>query len=140
MREKYIKSIKFKIYDFVVANYQKVDGFMLGDLPYNCKCHLNAVQKVKEGKAVKVFVCVAIRKDNWKDIIVHFINQLEDGTFQDNTWGWLYEGYNYYLVKEIPESEFNSIDDVLVGLQASLIKSHSNPIIRKLFRIKLDIV
>jgi hypothetical protein len=140
VRSKYIESIKFKIYDYVVANYTKVDGFVLGDIPYNFRCHLNSVQKVREGKAQKVYACIAIKKSDWKDIIVHFINQLEDGTYQDNTWGWTHDEYNYYLVKEIPESEFNHIGDVLQGLQISLIKANSSAFLRKLLRIKLDFI
>ena len=140
IKKRYINSIKSRVYDQVVANYRKIDGFTLGELSYNYKCHLNAVQKVKEGKATKVLACIAINKKDWKEIIVHFINQLDDGKYQDNTWGWVYEDYNYYAVKEVAESEYDSIGGVLSGLQDSLVESNSNALIRKILKINTAII
>lgn len=140
MKKRYTNSILSKIYDYAVANYRKMDGdnFVLGELPYNYKCHLNAVQKVKEGKATKVILCVAIDKNDYKRIVVHFINQLKNGKYQDNTWGWVYEDYNYYMVKEVDSTEFNRIGDLLNGLRDTLINHNSNRILRKLFGVKND--
>jgi hypothetical protein len=141
-KEKYTKSIKKRIYNYTVANYKKIDNsnFTMGEIPYNEKCHYNSVQKVKEGKATKVYACIAIDKSDWKSIIIHFINQLEDGKYQDNTWGWLYVDYNYYIVKEVDESEYSQIWDVLSSIRNSLIKSNSNRFLRKLLRIDLEIM
>lgn len=138
MKKKYIQAIKSKIYDFVVMNYTLLDEskFILGELPFNYKCHLNAIQKVKEGKAIKVIACVAVEKSDWKNIIVHFINQLEDGTYQDNTWGWTYTDHNYYFVKELNPNEFATINGILGYLQASLLNSNSSWFGRKIFKIK----
>lgn len=123
--------IEKKIYDriknYVETNYKKISENMLtlGDLTFNNRCHLNSVQKIKENKATKVFSCVAINK-NEEDIIVHFINQLEDGMFQDNTWGWIYDEYDYYIVKEIIPEEYEKIGKQLEELKEFLINSNSN--------------
>jgi hypothetical protein len=137
VRKRYIKSIKSRIYDYVVANYPMIekDKFVLGEISYTYKCHLNSVQKVKESKASKVIACIAIEKGKWENIIVHFINQLEDGRYQDNTWGWLYKGWDYYMVKEINPNEFDNIDNMLGYIQSTLLKGNSNTIMRKLFRV-----
>jgi hypothetical protein len=142
MRQRYIKSIKSKIYDYVVANYRKIDpdNFVLGDIPYNYKCHLNPIQKVKEGKADRIYSCICINKNNWQEIVIHFINQLNDGKFQDNTWGWLYQDYSYYIVREIDKSEHNNISNIFDGLRATLVKNNSNSFLRKVLRIKTDII
>jgi hypothetical protein len=142
MKQKYIKSIKKKIYNFVAANYKKIDNdkFILGDMNYTFKCHYNAVQKVKESKAVKVFACIAIDKSDWKLITIHFINQLEDGTYQDNTWGWLYNSYDYYLIKEIDKSEQDDIWNVFDSIRRSLVESNSNKLLYKVLRINEDII
>lgn len=140
MKQKYINSIKHKIWDYSVANYIRVDDFTLGELTYNYKCYLNAVQKVKEGKASKVFACVAIDKTDWKIIIVHFINQLKNGKYQDNTWGYTQEEANYYLIREIKESEFSTIEQIFASIQESLVKANSSKLIRKLLKIKTDII
>jgi len=96
------QSIFEAIRNYAITNYKKIniEDFVLGDIPYNYKCHLNSVQKVKENKAEKVFLCVAIDKDD-DSLCVHFINQLNNGKYQDNTWGWLYEQNDYYIIKEV---------------------------------------
>jgi hypothetical protein len=141
MKEKYIRSIKKKIYNYVASNYKKIDNdkFVLGDMNYTYKCHYNAVQKVKEGKATKVYACIAIDKNDWKAIVIHFINQLDDGTFQDNTWGWLYSTYDYYFIKEVDKSEQDDIWELLNSIRKSLMESNSNKILLKILKIE-DII
>jgi hypothetical protein len=142
MKKKYIKLIKARIYHFVISNYKKIDSdkFVLGDMNYSYKCHFNSVQKIKEGKAIKVYSCITIDKSDWKQIAIHFINQLEDGTYQDNTWGWLYSTYNYYLIKEVDKSEQDDIWDVLESIRKNLIESNSSKFIRKVLNIDDDII
>jgi hypothetical protein len=142
MKEKYIKSIKKRIYNFVASNYKKIDNdkFILGDMNYTYKCHYNAVQKVKEGKAAKVFACIAIDKNNSTEIVIHFVNQLEDGVYQDNTWGWLYGSYDYYFIKEVDKSEQDDIWELLGSIRKSLTESNSNRFLYKILKISEDII
>jgi len=142
IKQRYIRRIKSRIYDYVVANYPKLedDRFVLGDMPYNYKCHYNAVQKVLEGKADKVYACIAIHKRDWQDIIVHFINGTQKGKYQDNTWGWVHKHYDYYLVKEVKEDEYDNVVDILGGLKEMLIQLNSNAMLRKLLRIDSSII
>jgi hypothetical protein len=138
MRKRYIKAVKRRIYDYVVSNYERMDGFIMGAGIWNYKCHVNSVQAVKEGKAERVIACITVFNNDWKEIIVHFVNQLEDGHYQDNTWGFEFDQYRYYYVKEVDPIEFNEIENVLDGLQKTLIKNHSSWFLRKLYGIKLD--
>jgi hypothetical protein len=142
VKEKYTKAIKKRIYNYVISNYKKIaiDKFILGEMNYTFKCHYNAVQKVKEGKATKVYACIAIDKGDWKSIIIHFINQLEDGTYQDNTWGWLYNSYDYYLIKEVDKSEQDDIWELLASIRKTLVESNSNNLLYKLLRIDKDLI
>jgi hypothetical protein len=142
MKKRYIEAVKHKIWDYVVTNYSKVDigDFVLGEMPYNYKCFLNCVQKVKEGKAERVFACVAMERNNWKNIIVHFINQLSDGKYQDNTWGYTYEENDYYIIREINPSEYAKIETIFTSIQETLVKSHSSKFIRKLLGVKIEII
>jgi hypothetical protein len=142
MKEKYTKTIKKKIYNYVISNYKKIDNdkFVLGEMPYNNKCHYNSVQKIKEGKAAKIFACIAVDKGDWKSIIIHFINQLEDGTYQDNTWGWLYTSYDYYLIKEVDKSEQDDIWELLASIRKTLVESNSNRLLYGLLRIDKDLI
>ena len=140
MRKKYEKKVLSRIFDYVVATYKKInqDSFILGDCMYNYKCHINSIQRVKNGSAQKVYVCIAVKKTDWQTIIVHFINQLENGEFQDNTWGWVYEDYDYYIVKELDVSEMknSALGEVFNGTKESLVSANSNTILRKIFGIK----
>lgn len=120
-KNKIIKSIT----DYVRMSYKKMDlkDFALGDCPFNYRCHLNAVQKVAEGNAAKVLLVIGI-EDNYP--VVHFINQLEDGSYQDNTWGWRYKQKEYYLIREVSPNEYDTIWNVLGDAQRSLVHLHSN--------------
>lgn len=125
-----------RIIQYCKSNYELInkEDMVLGKLYYNQRCHLNAVQKVKEGKAEKVFL-VLTTDYNDTNLIIHFINQNKDGKFVDNTWGWIYETTNYYLVKEIKPEEYNRIGQILEEGRKYLINQHSNYLLRKLFRI-----
>jgi hypothetical protein len=130
-----------RIRTYVTSNYQKLDtkDFVLGDAPFNRRCHLNSVQKVKEGKAKKVFSCFAIDTDD-NSQCVHFINQLEDGKYQDNTWGWLYEKSEYYIIKEVDSIEQNKIWDVLSDTKKMLLNLNSNWLERFIFKINKELI
>jgi hypothetical protein len=80
------QSVFQNIRTYIKSNHQLLDNrnFILGEAPFNRRCHINSVQKIKEGKADKVILCFTIDKDNDSQCI-HFINQLENGKFQDNT-------------------------------------------------------
>jgi len=138
---KYTDKVKRRIYYYVVANYKRIesDEFILGEIPWNYKCHMNSIQKVKEGKAQKVYACVAIG-NSWKDIFIHFINQLEDGKYQDNTWGYTYEDNRYYLIREIAESEYKDIGNVFDSIRESLIKPNSTKFLRWLFKTGTEFI
>ena len=126
-----------RIKTYAITNYQKLDtkDFVLGDMPYNFRCHLNAVQKVKEGKATKVFSCYSFDKEDNSQCI-HFINQLEDGKYQDNTWGWRYSQNEYYIIKEILPDEQEHIWDQLSGLKEMIVKANSSKFERFIYKIK----
>ena len=136
MREKILRKIK----NYVISNYKKISDkeMILGELPFNRKCHLNSVQKVKEGKAEKVWSCVAINKNNNCDIIMHFINQLKNQKYQDNTWGWLYKEYDYYLIKELSVEEQDDIRKYFENLKQHLIENNSTKFERIIIHKEID--
>lgn len=132
------KSIKRNIQLYADQTYRKLtlSERVLGDAPFNRRCHINAVQKVKEGKAEKVFVCLA--DTGCGDTCVHFINQLADGTFQDNTWGWVHELSNYYLIREVHPEEYPNIWDVLGVTKKLIVNKNSNWLQRWFFNINAE--
>ncbi len=131
------QDIFLRIRRYAQAHFQRLnpDDFVLGESPLNQKCHINAVQKVYEGKAAKVLSCFVVDTTN-NSQCVHFINRLEDGKYQDNTWGWLYKYCEYYAVKEISPDEQAEIWDELTNLKEMLLLANTNALERFLFRIK----
>lgn len=120
-------SIRDRVRSYVKTNYLKLpsDDFKLGEINYTHRCHLNAVQKVKEGQSEKVFSCIAIDKDTgW--LCVHFINKDKDGKYVDHTWGWMQQHYHYYLIREIEEYEQDTVWDILTQTKESLFNLHTN--------------
>ncbi len=121
---------------YAKSNFQQLntDEFIIGDAPFNARCHLNSVQHYKNGTAAKVIACYAIdNTDNSQ--CIHFINQLSSGKYQDNTWGWRYKQHSYYIIKEVSEKEMDNIWDLLSQLKKSFIDINSSSIERKLSRI-----
>jgi hypothetical protein len=128
-----------KIRDYATSQYAKLNNkeFILGDMPYNFRCHMNSVQKVKEGKAKKVLMCFIIdRSDNSQ--CIHFINQLVDGKYQDNTLGWLYEQTDYYLIKEISPDEQEHVWDSLQDIRKALVEINGSWADKNIFKSKIQ--
>lgn len=119
-----------KINKYVITNYEKLNkkDFKLGELNLNRKCHLNSVQKVKENKCELVYLCIHIENNQ---PTVHFINKNND-KYIDNTWGWLWKTGDYYLVKEIEESEYDAIGDILESTRQSLLDLFSRKWVRNI--------
>lgn len=125
-----------EIHRYAINTYRKVGviDMVMGEAPFNRKCHINAVQKVYEGKAVKVFACYAF-SDGEPHGCIHFINQLENGKYQDNTWGWVHSISHYYIIREIDPTEYKTIWNILNGLKETLTNLHSTRLQRWMFRI-----
>ena len=137
----YKTTIKNRIWVYVKANCLKIDDkdFIIGDMNYTYKCHLNAVHKYHVDNSYEVYSCLTIWKDSWSDMIVHFINR-KDGRFQDNTWGYLHKDYDYYLIRQIEPSEFDKIGNRLTETKKFLVNSNSNSFLRKLFKTSYTII
>lgn len=135
----YKEKLLNKIINYTICNYTKLDtkNFKLGEIPYNFRCHLNSVQKVKENKADEVYLCMTLNED-YKDPIIHFINK-KDNTYMDNTWGWLYEENNYYIIRKINENEYNNIGNILEITRQSLLDLYSKKWVRNLL-LKNDLI
>ena len=135
MIENYKKKLKQRIENYCETNYQKVsrDQMKMGKGIFNQRCQLNAVQQVKEGLMKQVYLCICFSESCYP--IVHFINKDNEGNYIDNTLGFEYEKYEYYIIREIDESEFLKTDSILMNTKKSLIKLHSNALINKVFGI-----
>lgn len=135
---KYKDKILKRIKDNVILQYKKLDksDMMLGDLNWNRKCHLNSIQYIKENKAKESYLCVTI--DNSDFMCVHFVNKNKDNKFVDNTWGWLYEQVDYYIIRKVNTDEYDNIWDLLDRTKRSLVFNNSNCILRKICGIKYE--
>jgi hypothetical protein len=136
-KDKIYKNIR----EYCKTHYQLLNPieFELGDNLFNRRCHLNAVQKIKEGKATEVYLCIAWDKDD-KLPCIHFINKLENSKWQDNTWGWLYERNEYYIIRKVNINEYDYIWNVLNDAKRSILQLNSNSFMRFIFRIKEEII
>lgn len=129
------RKVRNKIINYVKINYNKIDkekDMILGDSYYNRKCHLNAVQYVKQNKADSVYLCIAI--DNCDFPVVHFINK-KDNKYVDNTLGWTYEYGDYYVIRKIDNSEYKDIDNILGDTKDMLLDLFIHRFTRKIFKL-----
>lgn len=134
MFSNYKKTIRNKISDFSKITYNKIDknDMQIGESYFNNRCQYNAVQSVKTGKSKEVYLCVVIDEDNYP--VVHFINKNED-KYIDNTLGYMFEYYDYYIIRKVYEDEFKNIGDLLEKVKDILLDKYVNRIIRKLFKL-----
>lgn len=131
----YKEKVMNNIIKFCEAFYEPInkEDMVLGDLNYNRRCHLNAVQYVEENKAEKVYLVAIITDTN--GVIVHFINQNKMKKYIDNTLGWTYKKFNYYIIGEITSDNFQNVSDILINTKRYLVYENSNFLLRKLFNI-----
>ncbi|MDM0660014.1 hypothetical protein QTH47_12890 [Clostridium perfringens] len=134
---KYKEKVINRIIRHCMVYYEPIDkkNMKMGEMPYNRRCHLNAVQNVKEGKAKSVHLCVCI---DGNDVIVHFINRDKEGYFVDNTLGWGYKNLDYYRIRRIDPIEYDDISKILDSTKEELVFEHSNSIMRKLTNIDFN--
>lgn len=132
---KYKEKILERVKDHCKLLYEKVDknNMVMGDMNYNQRCHLNSIQYIKENKAKESYLCVAIGDEGF--VCVHFINKNNDGKFVDNTWGWLYESVDYYIVRKVNSYEYEDIWNLLDNMKKNLIFNNSNKFLRKICSI-----
>lgn len=135
MIKKYKNKVKKRIELYCETNYQRIhkSDMKMGKGLFNHKCHLNAVQQVKDDLMEEVYSCVCFSDSTFP--IVHFVNKDKDGKYIDNTLGFEYEKYDYYIIRKIEESEFHKMDDLLMSAKKSLIDLHSNKLMNKILRI-----
>ena len=131
---KYKEIVRKRIKTYCESTYEKIlkDDMKMGKGLFNHRSHINAVQAIEDGLAKKVYSVVAIDRSS---VVVHYINKDDKGLFVDNTLGFEYEKYDYYIVKKIKKSEFDTMDSNLMELKKMLLTLHSNGFLRWLFRI-----
>lgn len=99
---------------------KKIDiGFINGVGLYNHSCHLNAVNRCRDGSSAAVVECVVIDSDK---ATAHYINLQSDGTYVDYTLGWHWSGADYRFVRLVPFTEWSDITSSLSRLKAELCK------------------
>ena len=70
-----------------------------GNPMMNNSCHYNAVNQVKQRKAVAVVEVVTIVEGG--SLVAHYINIDSNGDYYDITLGWSWSGCDYHLVRII---------------------------------------
>lgn len=99
---------------------KKIDmSFIDGAGLYNHACHLNAVNRARDGSSCAVVEVVVIDD---KSVIAHYINMQSDGTYVDYTLGWHWSGADYRFVRYVPFTEWSDIAGSLSRLKAELCK------------------
>ena len=124
-----------KIINYTKVNYNKIskDDMILGDAYYNRRCQFNAVQYVKKGNADSVYLCIVL-DENDTNPVIHFINK-KNNKFVDNTLGWIYEHYSYYIIRKVDESEYTYIDNLLEDSKNMVLDLFISRFTRKIFKL-----
>jgi hypothetical protein len=94
-------------------------NFVDGSGLYNHACHLNAVNKARDGSSCAVVEVVMINDDK---ATAHYINMQSDGAYVDYTLGWHWSGADYRFVRFVPFTEWPNITTKLEKLKAELCK------------------
>jgi hypothetical protein len=138
MIKAYKKRIKRNIEKYCDLHYEKINlnQMELGSGLFNQRCQMNALQQVKEGKMKEVYSCICFNDSHYP--VVHFINKDDKDKFVDNTLGFEYEFYKYYLINRIDDSQFNNMNEILMNIKESVFKACSNWFLNKLLFITYE--
>jgi hypothetical protein len=110
MIDKIKNRFKQRCYDFVLCHYRKIpqDKFINAEFSLsNSACQNNAVASVRAGRADKVLMVWGGTSNG----CIHFINK-KDGFYFDETWHD-YDSQDYFIIREVVESEYSGICDLL---------------------------
>lgn len=134
LKKKYRNKIKSNIDKYCLVNYEKLnkDSMELGEGLFNNRCQWNAVQQLEKGKFKEVYLCICMNDSEYP--IVHFINK-KDGKYVDNTLGFKYREYDYYIIRKIDSSELHKTNDILYDTKKLFIKMFSNGLLNKIFNV-----
>lgn len=94
-------------------------SFVDGSGLYNHACHLNSVNRARDGSSSAVVEVVVIDDDK---CTAHYINMQSDGQYVDYTLGWHWSGADYRFVRYVPFTEWGTITDSLRSLKSKLCK------------------
>lgn len=103
---------------YVESHYKPIE-VNAGNLRYNYKCHLNSVHEAVKAEEKTIAMCVVFDNETFEPFI-HFLN-ITDGEYIDNTLGYWCKGNRHFLVREVKESEFDSIGNIFNGLRDHLL-------------------
>ena len=151
----YKETVINNIIRYCKSNYIKINNKMKpGKGKFNNRCQYNAVQEVVDNNADDVYLCIVV-KDKFEiepsEVTVHIINgsnvytnkdigEFVDTTFTDNSLGWVSSYYDYYLVRKIPKTLYDQIDDVLHKAKEDLLYSNSNRFLRFIYKITTRLI
>lgn len=137
---KYEIEIAHKVALHVSSTYEIIDKeiMKMGKGLFNLKCHLNSVQCLRDeyNNATEVYACVIVDTGSINNPILHFINKTSEGFYVDNSLGWEYTTYDYYIIKKLNEDECNLVWDSLQNIRESLVNLQCSNFYQKIFRIK----
>tara|TARA_R110002049_G_scaffold84479_2_gene214978 strand:+ start:606 stop:1007 length:402 start_codon:yes stop_codon:yes gene_type:complete len=108
-----------KIYNFALSHYKHIPNGKVIDADFalsNSACHFNAVAAARAGRADKVWLVWAGRKNG----VVHFINS-KNGKFFDETWHDDNDKSCYWIIREVKPHEYDNVYEILVATKKALI-------------------
>ena len=134
-KKRYINNSMKRAMAYIKANYYKLSNIDNGDCPYNHRCHINAVQRIKKHKWHRIYWCYQL---NDETIIAHFVNYGNNKHIETTQWRAGLATYDYYIVREFKEDEFmDKIDWPLESLKRNIFNiSFTNKFLNKIFDIK----
>lgn len=135
-KNRYINNCTKIAINYIKANYYKISNIENWDCPYNWRCHINAIQRIRKHKWYKIYWCYQVDESR-NTVIAHFINYWNNKYIETTQWRVGISCYDYYIVKEFKENEFmDKIDAPLDNLKISIYNiSFRNRLLNRLYKI-----
>lgn len=125
-------TIQTRLREHVKSRYNRITVTPKQGL-FNFRCYWNAVQYSHDHPETSVVEVVYLDEGY---PVLHYINKhKESGEFYETSMGYLAKQFDYYMIRDVPEDEYDNINNVFIDACDAWLYQFTNWFDRKILGI-----
>lgn len=136
MRQSYINRAQARVSAHLRAHNERIFPQPTRGL-FNFRCHNNCVQWVKDhpDEGLEIVECIFLYEGSAENPILHYLVRDRDGRYLEVTTGYECLASEYYLVRKVPEEEWQKLPDIFSRSLNTWLLEFTHPLIRWALRV-----